>query len=367
MRISDISLPEIYKESMDFRFFCRWIELALSKIQADTENVPDIYDPLRCPADILWMLCDTIGYRYDDRLPTAFNRLVALYFMSMIRNKGSRDGVTLAAEVNLAQFNLLDYGKEKDILYNRLEDTSIPVNAVHVTPHVEEGYIDVVYLSEELPVDACIEYVRPLGMYLFQYAGVQVNAKNKILVDARLTNYEDNNVSIGATHVGHYRRDDYARLQRLPVEDDPRHPVYYRNSDAEGLPDPDVNPGYRALLSMQISNNEHIVRSLLPDKIFGLGYTPTDVETYDGPSILPPTADFPKTWNLRYDKSVEEAVSSDVYTLDDNRSTAYTHGRPVVNPVMSAVGDAISMNDQNSQYTKVDDQGNIHVVDAEDM
>ena len=163
MNISEVSVPEIYETSSDFRLFIRWFSAALSKIQHDTENLPDIYDPLKCPDWLLWMLCDTMGFKYDDRLPTAFNRLVLVYFMSMIRNRGSKDGVTLAAEVNLAQFNVLEYGKEKDILYNRLEDTSIPVNAAYVTPHTAEGYIDVVYFSSKEPVDACIEYVRPFN------------------------------------------------------------------------------------------------------------------------------------------------------------------------------------------------------------
>lgn len=373
MKITDISLPEVYKESADFRFFCRWIEFALTKIQYNTENLPDIYDPLRCPSELLWMLADTMGYRYDDRLPTAFNRLVLLYFMSMIRNKGSKDGLTLAAETNLAQFNILEYGKENDILYNRLEDTSIPVNSVYVTPHPEQGYIDVIYFSTDTPIDVCTEYVRPLGMYLFQYAGVRVDARTKIAIDSRLTNMNDVGVSIGPTHVGHYSRRDYASMQKMYDEEDhiintedTRQGVYYRNKDFEQTPNPDIDPGYRALYSLQLCNNEHIVNSLLKDKIFGLGYTPTDVETYDGPSILPPEADFPKTWNLRYDKTLEESISPDVYTMDNDRSVPYTNGRPMVNPVMTVVGEAIAITDDNTKYTKQDDQGNLIVVDVRD-
>lgn len=214
MKISDIAVPEIYRSSSDFRFFLKWFELAMERVKHDTENIVDLYDPLRCPEQLLWMLGDTVGYKYDSRLPASFNRLVLLYFMSMIRHKGSKDGVTLAAEVNLAQFNLLDYGKQSDILHNRLEDTSIPVNSVYVTPHTDEGYIEVVYFSENKPIDACLEYVRPLGMYLFDYAGVRYDGRTKVSVDARLTNSNELNTSVGPTRVGHYRREDYARMQK---------------------------------------------------------------------------------------------------------------------------------------------------------
>lgn len=173
MDIKNISLPEIYKESSDFRFFCKWFEASLERIKYDTENFFDLYDPLRCPESLLWLLADTMGYKFDDRenLPTAFNRLVLLYFMSMVYNRGSKDGVTLAAEVNLTQFSICQKaysytdidGKRIEgnpILENRLEDTSIPVNSVYVTSHTPEGFIDVVYFSKEVPQDACIEYVR---------------------------------------------------------------------------------------------------------------------------------------------------------------------------------------------------------------
>ena len=201
MRISEIPVPEVYKESADFRFFLKWFENALQKVRYDTENILDLYDPLRCKSELLWMLADTMGFKFDDRLPVAFNRLVLLYFMSMIKNRGSKNGVMLAAEVNLAQFNINEYGKQNEILYDRLEDTSIPVNAVYVTPHVEEGYIDVVYFSAEKPVDACIEYVRPVGMYCFQHAGVRVDSRTKISIDARLTNINEVYTTAGPTRV----------------------------------------------------------------------------------------------------------------------------------------------------------------------
>ena len=158
MKINNISLPEAYLESQDFRFFRSWFDNALQVVKYDIENLFDCYDPLRCKSDLLWMLADTMGYVYDDRLPVSFNRLVLIYFMSMIYTRGSRDGMILAAETNLAQFRIKmvadgytdSEGVEhpsQEILYDRLEDTSIPVNSVSVIPHPAEGYIDMVYFA----------------------------------------------------------------------------------------------------------------------------------------------------------------------------------------------------------------------------
>ena len=403
MKIRDISVPEIYKTSADFRFFLKWFELALERIKFDTENILDLYDPLRCPENLLWMLADTMGYKYDDRLPTSFNRLVLLYFMSMIRHKGSKDGVTLAAEVNLAQFNILMLAGEgytksdgtkvppKDILYNRLEDTSVPANSVYVTPHTDKGYIEVVYFSEEVPIDACIEYVRPLGMYIFQHEGVRYDGRVKVSVDARLTNTNELTTSIGATHVGHYRREDFARMQQSrrvsgegyedhgrmfnehgnvvsPNYYHTRAESYYRNSDAEGATDPSISPGYRALYSLQLANNEHIVKANLPT-IFNLGYGPQDVDTFERDD----------RWNLRYDRDTDRATAvargttlRDVSTIDNaDTDTRYTKPRPAVNPIMASLGDAISIPNgdgktDNRKYTRVQD-GTIQVVESKDL
>jgi hypothetical protein len=295
-----------------------------------------------------------MGYKYDDRLPAAFCRLVLLYFMSMIRYKGSKSGVTLAAEVNLAQYNIIDYGKEKEILKNRLEDTSIPVNSVYVTAHTPEGYIDVVYFSDKKPIDACIEYVRPLGMYCFQHSGVAFNARNKISIDARLTNIDDRaKIPKMITRVGHYSRNDYARMQKMydvsypapeyymqspkrHVNDtsDVRQPAWARNSEFEGTPT--VDAGYRAMSSLQMSNNEHITRSLFTEPIFDLGYEPQDI-------TIEPYSDLKPNWNLRYNITNEPDAIYDVTTIDEERTETATRPRPAVNPIMAQLGDAIEM------------------------
>lgn len=376
MRISEIPVPEVYKESSDFRFFLKWFENSLQKIKYDTENIFDLYDPLRCKSELLWMLADTMGFKFDDRLPVAFNRLILLYFMAMIKNKGSKNGVMLAAEVNLAQFNINEYGKQNEILYDRLEDTSIPVNAVYVTPHVEEGYIDVVYFSASKPVDACIEYVRPVGMYCFQHAGVRVDSRTKISIDARLTNINEVYTAAGPTRVGHYRRSDYASMQRAnrSQEVDSSHKrrrVYRNNKDAEQQPTTYINPGYRTLYSLQLCNNEHIVKSMIPQseskngemvegQIFGLGYGPLDVRVHNietTPELM---------YNLVYNKQVDEdntykgtTGTYDVSTSDsDDR---YPSTTPAVNPTMASLGDAIQLNDKKS-YSDIG-YGYTHLID----
>lgn len=390
MDMNDISLPEVYTNSEDFRFFCKWFTNALRKTQYDIENLPDLYDPMRCPANLLWALADTMGYTYDDRLnlPTSFNRLVLLYFMDMIYTRGSKNGVTLSAEVNLAQFNIMNKAKENDILYDRLEDRTIPANAVSVIPHTEYGYIDVVYFSSQIPTDACIEYTRPLGMFLFQHAGVKFNSRTKISIDARLTDERDLGHSPTPgdmarsgwiTQVDQYSRNDYARLQKVgsgvPFTLDTRQDAWYRNSAYEQIQaespqsglnengtNPAISPGFRSLYSLQLSNNDNIVMSLIPE-LFSLGYNPQEVGLIypDDYTTDIKEQDKEKPWNLRYDLDLDKdntpQTDGDYYmqTVDetDPRTTSEIHPYPAVNPVMGVVGDAISISDDNSEYLHI--------------
>lgn len=382
MQIKDIPVPEVYKEeSADFRFFLKWFDYALTKIQYDITNMMDLYDPLRCPKDLLWLLGDTMGFKYDDRgeLCEAFNRFIMLYFMSLIKYKGSKTGVTLAAEVNLKQKDINAYGQEDDILYSRLEDTSIPVNSVYVESDVDEGYINVVYFTDEKPIDACIEYVRPLGMYCFQYAGVRIDSATKISIDARLANASDSMGTIGATRVGHYTRNDYARLQHMSNEpkqhnnlNDTREKAWARSSTTPVGSEPTQNAGYRALSSLQLANNEHIVKSLFSQPIFSLGYGPT-VDTITSVDITDPK------YNLRYNRTVdlqgyrsrptelhptgraigEQIVDEVGYlpvdTLDKDRVSKPTDPKPKVNGIMFEMGQRIIPSQPKKQIVTTED------------
>ena len=58
----------------------------------------------------------------------------------------------------------------------------------------------------------------------------------------------------------------------------------------------------------------------------------------------------PPEWNLLYDRVVEESVSRDITTIDIGQTANRTHPKPAVNPIMTQIGDALSMNNQNSDY-----------------
>lgn len=351
MNLENVATPEIYRQSADFRMFMKLYSYLLELTRVDTENLPDLIDPERCPKELLKYLADTVGFDYNSNMTPSYNRLILLYFMSMINNRGSRNGMLLAAELNLAQFDINNYAAEDGVYEDRLKDSTIPVNSAYVTAHKDKGYIDVVYYSENNPVDACIEYVRPLGMYCFTHPGVRVDSRLKISIDARLADIPNQEVDTNVAHIGRYTRRDYSSMQKMVdssghYDVEKRSPVYYRNSEYERHTS-NIDPGLRSLYSLQLSNNDHIVKSLIPsaEPIFKLGYDP-QVDTFNEELREKPS------YNLTYNKSSELSLGEVITTIDEDRSGGAISAKPVVNPVMSTVGDSIALNDKNTLYTK---------------
>ena len=147
--------------------------------------------------------------------------------------------------------------------------------------------------------------------------------------------------------------------------DDRRKPIYYRNSNYEGQPTEELDPGYRALYSLQLCNNENIVESfgLIPikhgDIMFSIGYgAQSDSDTYKDDYLKNVYNDSyanksevkGKPYNLRYDKAEEENYGDDIYTVES--TSEVTKPVPAVNPVMSKIGDAIASDNSNTDFCK---------------
>jgi hypothetical protein len=223
-------------------------------------------------------------------------------------------------------------------------------------------------------------------MYCFQHAGVRIDSTTKISVDARLANANDVLGLIGTTRVGRYSRNDYARLQHMTNEpkqrnnlNDSRALAWENSSTAPVGGSPKMNAGYRALSSLQMANNEHIVKSLFSEPIFDLGYGPT-VDTMEDVDVKDPR------YNLRYNRTVDlqsyyQGVDENgnliptydempeylpVDTLDHNRESTPTNPKPKVNGIMTELGQRIIPTYPTPIITDTDDGTKVIKTDGDD-
>ena len=148
MRIKDISVPDIYTDSADFRFFLRWFELALSKVQYDTEHGLDLYDPEKCPANVdLMSMIDYSNEKHIEALLSYQGSTSDLGNDIAIILYDVNKALKTAFEKNLIDINDLEIikflrkGKSKEwiakkknissrTVYRRLEKTSVAVKGI---------------------------------------------------------------------------------------------------------------------------------------------------------------------------------------------------------------------------------------------
>ena len=136
--------------------------------------------------------------------------------------------------------------------------------------------------------------------------------------------------------------------------------------EAEGEPNENINPGWRALYSLQLCNNVQIVKSLVPS-IFDLGYEPQTAGMEFNVDYI--SSDKDKNYmyndkpvvNLRYNKPLDDSFNDDLHTIEEDRTSDSIHPQPAVNPRVIKLGDAISMNDDNTSYTHVNEDGEIEL------
>lgn len=179
------------------------------------------------------------------------------YFIDNFRNAYSRGVEVVDENTGGVAYNGIDHNADpkltvksdavnfeaemraRAITEDRLDETTLPNNAVAVSVNSdallkdsqgrvrfvrnEPYYINVVYFSEVVPTDACLEYVRPLGLYLFQQAGVKLSAHNRILIHPSLGDQLADNTRINPNEkfspsiyggIGDYNRPDFSTLQQ---------------------------------------------------------------------------------------------------------------------------------------------------------
>lgn len=153
-------VPEIYKDSRDFRVFLKLIDIIVNPIKYDIDNWTTLYDPLLCPDNFLPLLADLIGYRYDNNLSVLENRIIMHEFNSMIKNKGSEIGLKIAATLSMnAQLASDPSSKEYIHAVNQLQFLEIWYD-------YDSAVISIYYPHDLNKIRDLFKYVRPVGSFM---------------------------------------------------------------------------------------------------------------------------------------------------------------------------------------------------------
>lgn len=153
-------VPEIYRESRDFRVFLKLLDMIVNVQKYDIDNWTTLYDPMRCPEKFLPLLADMIGYRYDTGLSTMENRVIMSEFNSILKNKGSEVGLRLAAALSMnAQLANDPSSPEYIRAVSQLQ-------FLEMFYDYETGIIRIYYPSDLKKIRDIFKYVRPVGSFI---------------------------------------------------------------------------------------------------------------------------------------------------------------------------------------------------------
>lgn len=153
-------VPEIYRDSRDFKVFLKLLDIVINSQKYDIDNWTTLYDPLLCIDKFLPLLSDIIGYRYDNTLSVTENRIIMNEFNSMIKNKGSEIGLKIATALSMnAQLASDPESKEYIHAVNQLQFLELYYD-------YETGIISICYPSDLKKIRDLFKYVRPVGSFI---------------------------------------------------------------------------------------------------------------------------------------------------------------------------------------------------------
>jgi phage tail-like protein len=156
-------IPEVYSRERDMRVFTTLIDLIMTANKYDIDNLYRLYDASVCPQDFLPVLAETLNYKYDDANTITSNRKIIGLFMTMLRYKGCKIGLTMATALCLTSL---------DLSIQNIEAANVDTDYIDALSHLnirydyENGIIQIDYPNIYTQVRYLLDYVRPVGMYL---------------------------------------------------------------------------------------------------------------------------------------------------------------------------------------------------------
>jgi len=105
-RISE-HVPDVYpRKSRDFQLFCAIFDCLFGDLKYNIDSIIDITNTSQCNERLLPLLQTKLGFFTKEKISGEDLRLILRAFPTIVRNKGSKTGITQAVQVYLKLFGL---------------------------------------------------------------------------------------------------------------------------------------------------------------------------------------------------------------------------------------------------------------------
>lgn len=153
-------VPQVLNESRDFNVFLKLLDIIYQTNKYDIDNWIKLYDITECPYEFLSMLADFVGYEYDNTVSISESRIILKNFISLLKNRGSKIGLTQAISIIL---NAKLASEPNNDLYKKMVDQ---LSFLEVYYDLDTGIITY-YFPEEIEYNSnVLDYARPIGTYI---------------------------------------------------------------------------------------------------------------------------------------------------------------------------------------------------------
>lgn len=105
-RISE-HVPDVYpRKSRDFQLFCAVFDMIFGELKYNIDSIRDVTDTTQCNERLLPLLQTKLGFFTKEKISGEDLRLILKAFPTIVRNKGSKTGITQAVQVYLKLMGL---------------------------------------------------------------------------------------------------------------------------------------------------------------------------------------------------------------------------------------------------------------------
>lgn len=101
-------LPQVLSSSRDMQALCKVLDLLINSCKTNIDYWVSLIDFDTCPDNLLPLLASYVGYKYDYTESYDTNRLIIKHYPEMVRNRGSKVGLSLATALSVNALGEID-------------------------------------------------------------------------------------------------------------------------------------------------------------------------------------------------------------------------------------------------------------------
>lgn len=210
IRLRNMTPDPYYSQSRDFQLIGRLFDLVLNSVKTNTDQVYNVQLNYDTDEKLLDLMAMTLGFKSRHEYNSRQLRSICSCFADILRKKGSKDAVLIAAKALLNAEGLVQGYSNEDIVHVNEDNTEI---TVYLPPDLVDNNLFNDLLSYILPAGVGCNIVRA-----YSYTYTADSEEYQTVDNVRYIKGVNDNTNAGTIINDNYEDTDYGRAN--PVTND---------------------------------------------------------------------------------------------------------------------------------------------------